>query len=101
MANYSRTVVSVPRPPTPNMFAKLFTPLSRSTFGRLPEQEWGGESRVSAARGRGFYLDGAGGRGTETTVLLRKGTFKQGPRPTIVCYTVINPLFAMLLLIHN
>ena len=56
----SRTVVSVPRPPTPNMFAKLFTPLSL----------WGGESRVGAARGGAATWMGAGGRGTETTVLL-------------------------------
>ena len=44
----SRTVVSAPRPPTPNMFARLFTPLSLR----------GWESRVGAARGRGCYLDG-------------------------------------------
>ncbi len=43
-----------------------FTPLHRSTFGRLPEQE--GEGKAAQARRGGGAS--AGGRGTETTVLL-------------------------------
>ena len=43
--------------------ARVFTPLSRSTFGRLPEQERGGVG------GGAVYLV-VGGRGTETPVLL-------------------------------
>ena len=43
--------------------ARVFTPLSRSTFGRLPEQERGED-------GGGAVSLVVGGRGTEATVLL-------------------------------
>ena len=46
-------------------YARLFTPLHRSTFGRLPEQE---------GEGTGCFLL-AGGRGAETTVLLFRYSF--------------------------